>query len=53
MEWDHQRSEEYTVNDYEGNRTPAKKVKIIKGQDRLNLLILEWRASFYKLKGKH
>ena len=53
MEWDHQRSEEYTVNDYEGNRTPAKNVKIIKGQDRLNLLILEWRASFYKLKGKH
>ena len=47
MEWDHQRSEEYTVNDYEGNRTPAKKVKIIKGQDRLTvlLLIFEWRAS--------
>ena len=45
MEWDHQRSEEYTVNDYEGNRTPAKKVKIIKGQDRLNLLTFEWRAS--------
>jgi hypothetical protein len=45
MEWDHQRSEEYTVNDYEGNRTPAKNVKIIKGQDRLNLLTFEWRAS--------
>ena len=35
------------MNDYEGNRTPAKKVKIIKGQDRLTvlLLIFEWRAS--------
>ena len=33
------------MNDYEGNRTPAKNVKIIKGQDRLNLLTFEWRAS--------
>jgi hypothetical protein len=33
------------VNDYEGNRTPAKKVKKIKGQDRFNLLTFEWKAS--------
>ena len=33
------------MNDYEGNRTPAKKVKKIKGKDRFNLLTFEWKAS--------
>jgi hypothetical protein len=45
LDWNHLRSEELSVNDYENKRPLAKKVKKIQGQDRLNLLTFEWSAS--------
>ncbi len=37
------------MNDYESHRRPAKQVKVMNEQDRLNLLTFEWNVSLHDI----
>lgn len=46
LEWDHQHYEECAVNAFEKNRdSSSKKVKRLKGKERIDLLAFEWKAT--------